>query len=114
MKQRTNLQNRSLHLFCAQLADALNTAGLDMRKTLKHDIEIPWTMENVKNHLWRPIQEAMTEKHSTTELDSAEPSQIYEVLMKHLGEKFGIFLPFPSEESLYGGDDVKNNAQRTG
>ena len=102
MKRRTSLQNRSLHLFCQQLADALNTAGLDMRKTLKHDIEIPWTMENVKNHLWRPIQKAMTEKHSTTEMDSAEPSQIYEVLNRHLGEKFGISVPWPCEESQYG------------
>lgn len=102
MKPRTLQQNKALHLFCTQLSDTLNSAGLDMRKTLRQDIEIPWTPENVKNHLWRPIQEAMTDKYSTTELDRIEPSQIYEVLMKHLGEKFGIYLPFPSEESLYG------------
>ena len=97
--KRTTLQNRSLHLFCQQLADALNDAGLDMKKTLKQDIEIPWTMENVKNHLWRPIQEAMTDKESTTALDSSEPSQVYEVLNRHLGEKFKIHVPWPCEES---------------
>ena len=100
MKQRTPLQNRSLHKFCQMLADALNDAGLDVQKTLRHDIEIPWNGTLVKELIWRPIQEAMTDKHSTTELDRIEPSQIYEVLSRHLGEKFGLFVPFPSEETM--------------
>ena len=99
MKQRTLTQNNALHLYFDMLAEALNDAGLDMRKTLKHDIEIPWTRENVKNHLWRPIQKALTEKHSTTELDRIEPSQIYEVLNRHLADKFKVHVPFPSEET---------------
>ena len=82
------------------LADALNDAGLDVQKTLRHDIEIPWNGTLVKELIWRPIQEAMTDKHSTTELDRIEPSQIYEVLSRHLGEKFGLFVPFPSEETM--------------
>ena len=65
-KQRTLTQNRCLHLFCEWLAETLNDAGKDMRSTLRHDVEIPWTRESVKEHLWRPIQKAMTEKHSTT------------------------------------------------
>lgn len=86
------------------LADVLNDAGLDMKRTLKHDVEIPWTMENVKNHLWRPIQIAMTEKESTTSLDTVEPSQIYEVLTRHLATKHGVIVPpWPSEESQHQG-----------
>lgn len=54
-KQRTYLQNRSLHLFFTELANALNEAGLDMRKTLNPDVEIPWNSQSVKEHLWRPI-----------------------------------------------------------
>ena len=105
MKQRTGLQNRSLHKFCQMLADVLNDAGYDMKRTLKHDVEIPWTMENVKNHLWRPIQIALTEKESTTELDTVEPTAIHEVLCRHLGTKLGVTVPpWPCEESQYQGD----------
>ena len=80
------------------LAEALNDAGLDARKTLKPEIEIPWTPEMIKDLLWRPIQEVMTGKHSTTELNTVDPSEIYQVLDRHLGEKFGLHVPFPSHE----------------
>lgn len=99
IKKHTDQQRKALHLYCELLAQALNDAGLDMKKTLKPEIDIPWTKESVKNHLWRPIQQALTEKRSTTQLDRVEPSQIYEVLNKHLAEKFGISVPFPSEET---------------
>lgn len=105
LKKHTDQQRKALHLYFDILAEALNNAGLDMRKTLKPGVDIPWTRENVKNHLWRPIQIAMTEKKSTTALDRVEPSLIYEVLNKHLAEKFGVSVPFPSEET-----DPKNQA----
>ena len=93
--KRTNKQNASLHVFCRHLAEALNDAGLDMKKTLKPEIDIPWTEENVKNHLWRPIQEAMEGKESTTELSTVEISEVYLVLNRHLSEKFGITVAWP-------------------
>ena len=40
----------------------------------------------------------MTGKHSTTELDKIEPGDIYSVLDRHLGEKFGLHVKFPSED----------------
>ena len=97
-KPRTLSQNAALHLYYRMLAEALNDAGLDARKTLKPEIEIPWTPEMIKDLLWRPIQEAMTGKHSTTELNTVDPSEIYQVLDRHLGEKFAIHVPFPSHE----------------
>lgn len=105
IQKLTDQQRKALHLYFDMLAEALNNAGLDMRKTLKPGIDIPWTRENVKNHLWRPIQIVMTEKKSTTMLDRIEPSQIYEVLNRHLAEKFKVFVPFPSEET-----DQRNQA----
>jgi len=99
-KPRTVLQNAALHLFCERLSEALNDAGLDMKATLKPEIEIPWSPDRVKDFLWRPVQEAMTGKHSTTELNTVEPSEIWEVLNRHLAEKFGISVDWPSEESL--------------
>jgi hypothetical protein len=96
--KRTSLQNRSLHKYFQLLADALNDAGLDMKKTLKPEIDIPWTPENIKNHLWRPIQIAVTQKHSTTELTTGEPNRVYEVLDRHISEKFGIHIEWPCDD----------------
>jgi len=97
--QRTGQQNKALHKYCAMLAEALNEAGLDARKTLKPEVDIPWSGEMVKNMLWRPIQEAMTGKESTTELNTVEPSEIYDVLSRHIASKFGINVEWPSDET---------------
>lgn len=79
------------------MASELNNAGYDMKKTLKPEVNIPWTKDSVKEFLWRPIQKAMTGKRSTTEMNTVDPSDIYEVLNRHLGEKFGIFVMWPHE-----------------
>ena len=97
-KQRTPSQNNSLHLYCERLADALNAAGYDMKRTLKHDVEIPWTKDSVKSHIWKPVQEAMTGKESTTEMNTVDPSEIYEVVSRHLGEKTGVFVEWPTND----------------
>lgn len=97
-KQRTTQQNKALHLYCKMLSEALNDAGLDMKATLKPEVAIPWTMENVKNSLWRPIQEALTGKHSTIDLDSVNPSDIHAILNRHMAEKFGISIEWPSRQ----------------
>jgi hypothetical protein len=98
MEKRTLTQNAAMHKFFELLAEDLNAAGLDMRHTLKPEVEIPWTPATVKTHLWRPIQDAMLEKESTTELTTKEVNQVYEVLIRHMGEKFNITTAFPSEE----------------
>lgn len=101
-KQRTPRQNRALHKFYGMLAVSLNEAGLDMRRTLKPGVDIPWTAETVKDYLWRPIQSAQLEKDSTTELTTKDIDAIYDTLNRHLGEKLGVHVPFPSidEESF--------------
>jgi len=98
MDKRTLQQNRALHRFFKLLASDLRDAGLDMKKTLKPGADIPWTPEMVKEHLWKPMEKAMFEKESTTELTTKEVNQVYEVLIRHMGEKFSITTPFPSME----------------
>lgn len=99
-KTRTSPQNRSLHLFCSQLAEILNDAGLEMKKVLKPSVDILWTGETVKDYLWRGIQQAYLGKRSTTELSTAEVNKVYELLSRHLGEKFGLDVPeFPHAET---------------
>lgn len=103
MSKRTSQQNKSAHVFFELLAQALNDAGLDMRAVLKEDVDIPWSKDTVKDYLWRPIQKAMLQKKSTTELEKIdEIDRVHEVLMRHLGEKFGIdYIPWPAYKTDY-------------
>lgn len=96
-QQRTLTQNAALHKFCQMLADQLNEAGLDQLKVLKPGAEIPWTMGAVKENLWRPLQEAVLGKESTTKADRQEYSKVYDVLNRHMINKFGVTAPWPSK-----------------
>ena len=98
--QRTKQQNKALHVLFNLLAGTLNDNGLDMRKTLKPEIDIPWSGPSVKEFLWRPVQEAQLSKKSTTELTTVEIDQVFDTINKHLGEKFSLHTPFPSIEEL--------------
>lgn len=94
--KRTKQQNKALHVLFNLLANTLNEAGLDMRKTLKPGIDIPWSGPAVKEFLWRPIQTAQLDKRSTTELTTVEIDEVFDTINRHLGEKFGLHVPFPS------------------
>ncbi len=94
-KARTLRQNAALHKYFVRLFNALNDAGLDMRKVLKPETEIPWTLSSVKEYLWRPVQRIMLNKESTTELETTEVDEVYRVVDRKMVEK-GINVPFPS------------------
>lgn len=98
--QRTKQQNKALHVLFRLLAETLNENGLDMRKTLKPEVDIPWSPASAKEYLWRPIQKAQLNKMSTTELTTKEIDEVFDTINKHIGEKFGVHIPFPSIESL--------------
>lgn len=100
MEQRTLQQNKALHVLFRLLADKLNENGLDMRKTLKPEIDIPWNDKTVKEYLWRPIQKAQLDKNSTTELTTKEIDEVFDTINKHLGEKFGLHVEFPSIDAV--------------
>lgn len=97
---RTLQQNKALHVLFQLYANTLNEAGLDMRKTLKPGVEIPWSGAAVKEYLWRPIQKAQLNKESTTELTTVEIDQVFDTINKYLGEKHGLHTPFPSIEQI--------------
>lgn len=101
IRTRSQEQNSALHLFCQWVADELNAAGLDRQKVLSETVGLSWTMEAVKENMWRPIQKAMLKKTSTTELYKPEVSDVYEHLNRFLSEKFGIHIRFPDKKDLY-------------
>lgn len=97
LKQRTHSQNRAMHLFFQLLSDELNTQGIDMKAFLKPSWDIWWTPEALKSNVWKPLQKAMFQKESTADLDWSEVSDVYDQLMKIIGEKYGISVDFPSD-----------------
>ena len=101
--QRSVPQNRALHLFYDWIAEMLNDAGLDMRKTLREDIEISWTPLMVKEYLWRPVQKIKLQKKSTTELTTVEIDIVAEDLIRYLNTKFpglDLSVEFPSRYNI--------------
>ena len=96
MEKRTRQQNKALHKYFALLAEEMNNAGLDMKKVIT--VDVPWTPATVKQWLWKPVQMAQLEKESTTELTTAEVNKVYETINRLMGDKFGLHVPFPSDE----------------
>ena len=98
-KQRTLTQNASLHVFCKNLAEALNDGGFDFRTFVKDGYPVPFNEDLVKNHIWRPVQKAITGKESSTKPETHEYALIYDALNMKLAEH-GIYVPWPSKESV--------------
>jgi len=99
--KRTDRQNRSLHLFLSQVAEALDKEGFtvqDVTAQIKK-AEIHPTQEILKEVVWRPLQEIILGTKSTTELGKGDVDKVYEVFNKWLGENFHIFVPFPHHET---------------
>ena len=100
--QRTILQNKSLHLYLRELSQGLNDGGFDAKKVLKPEVSIPWDRDGVmaKNLLWRPVQEIVTGIESTTDLSTKQMQAIYQIIDRHIAEKFGVQVEWPSEERM--------------
>lgn len=94
--KRTTQQNRALHKYFELLADTLNNAGLDVRAVLKPSVDIPWSKTMVKELLWKPVQKIYLDKKSTTQLNTEDVNEIYRILDRHLADKFGVLVDFPS------------------
>tara|TARA_R110002033_G_scaffold51468_2_gene98528 strand:+ start:874 stop:1317 length:444 start_codon:yes stop_codon:yes gene_type:complete len=103
-KQRTSAQNDAIHLFCRWIADAANNAGYEMKissSLLQFDVDVPWTMESVKERIWRPLQKAkFPGRKLTRQLLRHEVSEIADVIIRHFGEKRGLVVKFPSKDDL--------------
>lgn len=92
---RTPTQNNALHKYFELVAEALNDSGYDIRKTISHQMDIPWSKESVKELIWRQAQKTYLGKVSTTELNTKEIDGVYDVVNRYLAQ-FGIHIPFPS------------------
>ena len=99
-KTRSSLQNRALHLWYTQLADLLNSKGLDMRTVIRDGIDIQWSAYTIKEHIWRPTMITMFGNKSTKDMKTSDIDAIFNVVSKAISERTGEYLEFPSMESL--------------
>jgi hypothetical protein len=100
-KTRSLPQNSSLHMYCTDLSLAFNAAGYDMTRVLSHHAEIPWDKKgfNVKERIWRPVQEALCQELSTTKASTKDYPQIYETVNRFTASKMGVSVDWPSKEN---------------
>ena len=99
---RTLTQNRAFHLYFTMVAVQLNNSGLYINKLIKEEkykADIDWSGNLVKEQLWKPIQNAILDKKSTTQLEKAEVDRVYNTLNRYLSG-MGIIVPFPNREKF--------------
>jgi len=102
MDLRTLTQNRAFHLYFTMVAVQLNNSGLYINKLIKEEkykADIDWSGNLVKEQLWKPIQNAILDKKSTTQLEKAEVDRVYNTLNGYLSG-MGISVPFPNREKF--------------
>lgn len=98
--QRSNLQNRSIHKYCKQVADEAKNKGVTVKMMIDAlpDADIPMN-ETIVKDIWKIFQEKILHKTSTTELTTAEVDQVYDPMSMFLSKNFDITLDFPSVEA---------------
>ena len=113
-KPMTVQQRKAMHKYCRDLAKALDEAGYmavakpgtrdigDGRQQFpwKEGIDVSFSMEIVKENIWKTVLAAMEGKDSTEDQNTVNVMEVYEQINRHMGEKFGIHVPWPSEETL--------------
>lgn len=99
--KRSGQQNKALHVLFTEIAYELNQKGFEFQyKGLKgKEMKSRYTGNIVKDQVWRPLQMALYEKESTTELTTSDIEMIFDVLGKWLAEN-EIIIDFPSAESI--------------
>ena len=92
----TSKQRGALHVWCDLVAKCLNDSGLELEYTgpIKSlQISVPWSMYTVKDLLYKPVLKAMTEKTSTEEQSTIDPSSVAEAIHRAFAMSKGIALP---------------------
>ena len=94
---RTGKQNNSLQLYCRGLATILNDSGITYKEFFE-TLDSDFTEETIRN-IFRKKGKSKYGKPKTSTFTKKELQIIYDELNRHTA-KFGITLPWPSEEDL--------------
>jgi len=91
---RSLQQNKALHKYCELIARALNNQNLSISSVIKVDVD--WSMETVKEIIFKPVVKALYNKDSTTKLDKNEFNKIIDNITLIFGNRGIEIPPFPS------------------
>jgi hypothetical protein len=100
-KQRTTSQNKAIHKLFGEVANEMLDQGIE-RHTVMQDLEgysCPIDAGFIKE-VWRAIMYTQTGLQSTTQLSTAQIDKVYETFNRFLSDEYGIYVPFPSMDSL--------------
>lgn len=101
-KIRTSKENSSLHVLFENIAYELNELGhtfsYDGIKGMK--LECKYTSFIVKEFIWRPLQNTILQKTSTTKLTNEDEKLIFVTLEEYFA-KLGVELLWPSKSIEY-------------
>ncbi len=110
MAKRSEQQNKALHKWFSLVAEELNRGGYTVQLVLKEKMDLDWDGSKVKELLWRPAQKAIVRKESTKDLEKAgDIDPVFDHLNRHLGEKFGVHVDWPSYEASYDDAPLKTD-----
>jgi len=97
----TNEQKKAIHVYCRELADALNSAGYDYNDHKVIKVKVSYTKDNVYETIWKSVQTALfPEKTSKADLDKNDISLIYENVNNIIASRVGTHVPFPDKRRL--------------
>ena len=102
---RTLAQNAAIHIWCRQMADALNENGLDQQvvvEQIKPEGRM-WTAERFKESILKGIIFALFQETSTTKLTKKQLSDAHDVTASFFRSKFPEYnlpLDMPHKETL--------------
>ena len=99
-RTRSLQQNKALHLYFTFIADQLNDKNIEYEwKGIKGmQMSCDYNTTIVKDFLWRPIQQQLFNKDSTTTITTQEINEVIDILSKAFAH-IGITILFPSYES---------------
>ena len=108
--QRTNQQNKAIHVACQGWAEGLNLAGYDQKRAIDEGLmkalPIPFTKEVLKEKFVHPYMEVMYPDHvddkgvpTTTALDTVQIQELFDAVNAGIAQVFGVSISFPSNRS---------------
>lgn len=98
MDKRSLKQNSAIHLWCTKISTSLNSEDITIEKVIK--ITTKWTMNLVKEMLFKSVVKSLYAKDSTTKLNKNEFELIIDTLILAMAQK-GVTIPdFPNREQL--------------
>lgn len=104
LDKRTDKQNRSLWLWCENIAQRLNDNNLPIKEVI--EMEVDWNKDTAKAILFNRMMKATCNKTTSTKLVKTDINKIIDGLVQVFANHGLVLPPFPNKEDF---EEIKNN-----